>query len=240
MLTLLTVAVIGTHGLAVSAQRSPILGDWAARLDIGGRPHVLWLKVAEAPGNELVASVWINPSLDASRPSIFSNIKVVRLESSWTLATGSDVNSLRLEVRQSEGGIVATYQVRADSGKTQLWRAPTDPTANRLLKEPTSPHPARTLPSERALTEGTKYSSISKRKPAEAETFTKSRRVLSREGQPRRCRLPLRERSRSRAIPLTASRRGSAAKQRLPGGVLSTYEKTSGFPSRAQYLAARS
>ena len=132
--TLLTVAVIAIHGLAVSAQRSPILGDWAARLDINGRPHVLWLKVAEAPGNELLASAWINPPLDGAGPSIFSNLKVVRLESSWTLATGSDVNPLRLEVRQSEGEIVASYQVRAETGKTQLWRAPTDPAANRPLE----------------------------------------------------------------------------------------------------------
>ena len=121
--------------LAVSAQGGAILlGEWAARLDIGGRPRVLWLEVVEGPGNELIASAWINPSLDGPGPSIFNNIKVASGASSWIVATGTDANLLRLEVRKSEGGFVATYQVRTSTGTTQLWRAPNDPTANRPLE----------------------------------------------------------------------------------------------------------
>ena len=135
VLALLTLAAIGAHGLTGSAQDGTVLrGDWAARLDIDGLPRVLWLKVVEAPGNEFVASAWINPALDGAVLSIFNNIKVVSQKSSWTLATGSDANLLRLELRKSEQGFVATYQVRTSTGTTQFWRAAADPTANRPLE----------------------------------------------------------------------------------------------------------
>lgn len=135
VLALLTLAPISAYGLTASAQRgTSLLGDWAARLDIDGRPRVLWLKVSETPGNELVASAWINPALDGTVLTTFSNIKIVSQESSWTMATGSDTNLLRLEVRKGEGAFVAKYQVRTSTGTTQFWRVPADPTANRPLE----------------------------------------------------------------------------------------------------------
>ena len=135
VLALLPLATIGAYGLTASAQQgTSLLGDWAARLDIDGRPRVLWLKVVEAPGNELVASAWINPALDGTVLTTFSNLKIVSQESTWTMATGSGANLLRLEVRKGEGGFVAKYQVRTSTGTTELWRAPADSTANRLLE----------------------------------------------------------------------------------------------------------
>ena len=135
VLALLTLATVGGHGPTVFAQRGTILqGDWAARLDIGGQPRVLWLKVVGAPGKELVGSAWINPPLDGPGPSIFNNLKVVSGESSWIVGTESDANLLRLELRKSADAFVATYQVRTSTGTTQFWRAPADPNANRLLE----------------------------------------------------------------------------------------------------------
>ena len=60
-LSLLTLFVIGYWGSSVTAEQSmPLLGDWAARLEVSAKPTVLWLTVTETPAREVVASVRID------------------------------------------------------------------------------------------------------------------------------------------------------------------------------------
>lgn len=131
----LTLVVIYCCAASVIAQRDlPLLGDWAASLDIDGRPRVLWLKVSENPSKDLLASISINPSPTAAVVFQLNNITVVRQGPSWTLATGEGANSVRLDVQENDGGFDATYTVGTANGRTKLRRVPSDAALNRPLQ----------------------------------------------------------------------------------------------------------
>jgi pimeloyl-ACP methyl ester carboxylesterase len=134
-LSLLTLAVISYWGSSLTAEQSmPLLGDWAARLDVNTRPTVLWLNVAETPARDFVASIRIDPSPTPAPVFVLRNIKIVGKESSWTLAGGDAPNLVRLDVRRNDAGFEATYSVGTATGRTQLRRAPSDATVNRPLQ----------------------------------------------------------------------------------------------------------
>jgi uncharacterized protein len=119
----LTVLAVNLSVPGLSADRTiPLLGGWAARLDISSHPTLLWLRVSETPTHDYVATVSLDPTPDGLGP--LRNIKVTRQDSSWSLINGP--NQFRLDVREASGGFAATYAVGATTGQTQLRRLSED------------------------------------------------------------------------------------------------------------------
>jgi len=126
---IMTLLAVNMSLPGLAAQRTmPLLGGWAARLDISSRPTVLRLRVTETPNHEYTATAFLNPEPIGLRPLV--NIKVNRDGSSWSLATGEAPNLFRLDVRQNGEGFVTTYTVGKAAGRAQLRRLSDDAAMN--------------------------------------------------------------------------------------------------------------
>ena len=128
-LTLVSSSVVG----ATTAEPSlPLLGLWAARLDVASHPTLLWLKVTETPAHEYIASLRLSPAPEGA--SQLTTVKVTTRGASWTLRAGEAPNDLLLDVRRSGGGFMATYTVGTSTGRTQLRRVSQDGVLNSRLR----------------------------------------------------------------------------------------------------------
>jgi len=110
----------------------PLLGQWAARLDVASHPTLLWLKVTQTSAHEYIGSVRLNPVPEGV--SQLASVKVTTRGSSWTVAAGEAPNHVHLEVRRNGGSFIATYTVGRATGRTQLRRVSHDVASHRRLR----------------------------------------------------------------------------------------------------------
>jgi pimeloyl-ACP methyl ester carboxylesterase len=126
----LTVLAVNMSVPGLSADRTmPLLGGWAARLDIASHPTVLRLRVSETPSHEYVASV----SLDPAPAGIgqLDKIAVTRQGSSWYLRKGDAPNQFRLDISKTGDSFTVTYIIGTTAGRAALRRLSEDVALNK-------------------------------------------------------------------------------------------------------------
>ena len=114
---------------SAAEQPKPLLGGWAARLDISSPPAVLRLRVTETPEHDYTATAFVNPEPNGL-PALV-NRKLIRDGFSWSMAAGEGPNQFRLDIRQTGESFVATYTVGKSSGQAQLRRLSNDAAVNK-------------------------------------------------------------------------------------------------------------
>ena len=110
----------------------PLVGVWAARVDLASHPTLLWLKVTETQDDDYIASLRLNPVPEGG--SQLASMKVTLKGSSWTVVGGEAPNRVQLDIRRSGDSFSATYTVGTATGQTQLRRVSHDAGLHKRLR----------------------------------------------------------------------------------------------------------